>query len=243
MNTKSLVIASLLIGTQVFGAESKSTIENEIQKNLKAHHSLKDFYVQLSKEYGQSAVGPLTKILEDEAQPDEVRWASIFGLAKLTGKDSLKLVSRFFTHPSWMLRDAALKTAAALDAHELRPQIEARLHDEALAIRTTAVDTIGHLNLRESAEKLVDALFDPINYHAGKSLWIHKHILDVLVDLHYESCAARLVQLLETKNNDGILQRHLIATLEKLTGRSFQDKSLKEQIYLWKRNTLSDVVF
>lgn len=190
-----------------------------------------------------SAPESLTRLLEDETQKDDTRWTSLLNLAHLSGKKSLKLVSKYFNHSNWLLRDAAIKAAVLLQAKELQREIELRLKDNALTIRTAAVDAIEELNLRSSAPKLVDTLFDPINYRDGRALWIAKHILNTLKEFHYQPAAPKLAELLELKEKDRTLQIQIIETLESLTGRSFGKRPMKEQIYLWKRNTLSEVTF
>src|SRR5581483_8841159 len=78
--------------------------------------------------------------LQNENNSDDTRWRAMFCLGKATGKESLPLIKRYFNDSNWMLRDAALKTVAALGAAEMRPEIESKLKDNALVIRTTAVD-------------------------------------------------------------------------------------------------------
>ncbi len=224
-------------------APSALTLKSKINRALKGGQSLKTFYSSVSSEYGGSAIPPLLEIASDDSNGDETRWAALFGLARIAGRGSLGIIRKFMVNSSWMLRDAALKTAAALNARELVPQIELRLKDDALIVRTTAVETIGHLNLKASAPKLVDALFDPVNFHGGKALWIHKHILQVLTEFHYDSAVPKLIELLEKSQSDEVLQNQVLATLQSLTGQSFPNKTIQQQIYLWKRNTLSDASF
>lgn len=221
---------------------TSQSLSGQINNALKSGKSLKTFFSEIGANYGGNAIAALLEIASDEKATDETRWAALFGLARLAGKESMGVIKKFMFNSSWMLRDAALKTAAAVNARELEPMIEQRLKDDALIVRTTAVETIGHLHLKEAAPRLVDALFDPINFHGGKALWIHKHILNVLADMNYQNAVPKLVQLLSS-SKDEKLQSDVVDTLEKLTGKKFRDKSLKDQIYLWKRNTLSEQSF
>lgn len=225
-----------------FASVDTGTIKARIQRAMTHGQSLSSLYAAIHTDYGSLAIKPLIEIADDEKTNDETRWACVFGIAKLAGRDSLGLMRKFMTDKSWMMRDAALKSVAALGARDLSPQIEQRLHDDALIVRTTAVETIGHLHLRDQGPKLLSAMFDPINFHGGKALWIHQHILTVLEDFRYKEGVPRLVQLLD-RTNDDKLQKSVITTLEKLTGKSFAKKPLAQQIYLWKRNTLSDLSF
>lgn len=222
---------------------SSAQIKNRIHQSIKSGHSLKTLYGDLGKEYGGTAIPGLLEIASDDHNADEMRWAALFGLARLAGRESIGVIKKFMSNSSWMLRDAALKTAAALNATELQKPIEEKLKDDALIVRTTAVEAIGHLGLKASFPKLVDALFDPRNFHGGKALWIHKHILDVFKSHRYDPAVPKLVELLEKSKEDQKLQTQVLAALESITGRSFSGKPLQQQIYLWKRNTLSDATF
>lgn len=238
--------SAVLISSTAFAVSEKmptaEVLRAKINRTISSGKSLKTFYSSVTTEYGGTAIKPLLEIASNTQNGDETRWAALFGLARLAGKESVGVIRKFMSDSSWMLRDAALKTAAALNAQELTPFIEQRLKDDALIVRTTAVETIGHLNLKTSAPKLVDALFDPNNFHAGKALWIHRHILNVLKDFHYQAATPKLIELLE-HSQDEKLQAQVIETLENLTGKSFPNKTVSQQIYLWKRNTLSEATF
>lgn len=236
------VFAFIATTSHAANLPNSDEIKGKINQALAKGSSLKNFYSSLGQQYGGNAIKPLMEIANDEKNSDETRWASIFGLARLAGKESIGILSKFMGNASWMLRDAALKAAAALNARELKSHIERRLKDEALIVRTTAVQTISHLKLKESAPRLVEALFDPNNFNKGKALWIHKHILNTLKEFHYTAAAPKLADLLQ-KTEDEKLQVQVVQALESLTGRSFPNKPIQEQIYLWKRNTVSEVTF
>lgn len=184
----------------------------------------------------------LIQTLKDNTKSDRERFRSIFALAKLNGKKSIPLLRKYFSHPNWMIRDAALKAAAALNAFELREDFEKRLRDNALVIRTTAVDAIGHLKLKKSFPKLVEALFDPANYNSGKPLWIHSHIFSVLAANQYRPATPKLVELLKT-HKDQKFRKQIVSTLEKITGKSFPNRSISEQVFLWHQNVVSEMTF
>lgn len=239
----AILLSASIFPETVFASEIPAeSIKTQINQALKKGEPLKSFYQSLGDSYGSNAIKPLIEIANDDRNSDEVRWASLFGLARIAGKDSIGVIKNFMTNSSWMLRDAALKTAAAINAQELRPQIESRLKDDALIVRTTAVQTIAHLNLKQSAPKLVAALFDQNNYHGGKGLWIHKYILQALRDFNDKPSVPKLVELLQS-SRDEQLQAQVVQTLQSLTGRSFPNKPLQEQIYLWKRTSVSELTF
>ncbi|MBI2607171.1 MAG: HEAT repeat domain-containing protein, partial [Deltaproteobacteria bacterium] len=141
-------------------APSTAQLRGSIASHLESGKPLKAFYAEVASTYGGDAVAPLLKIAENGKEQDTVRWTSLFALARIAGKESARILKKFMTHPNWMLRDAAIRNAAALKLSELSSSIEARLRDSALIVRTSAVDAIAHLSLKNSAPKLADALTD-----------------------------------------------------------------------------------
>lgn len=223
-------------------APSVTEIKGLMQEAMGKRTPLRTLWGQMETRYGTKALPPLLKILQSEAERDELRWASLFGVARFAGKRSYGLLKKYSEHKSWLMRDASLRVMAALGASELRPSVERALKDKALVVRTTAVDVIGHMKLKASAPLLVEALFDPANYRKDHPLWIHSHILGVLRGFKYEAAMPRLVELLEAKK-DSKLQAQVVATLETITGKNFGEKPIHEQIYLWKRHATSEKVF
>ena len=224
---------------------STTTVRNQLALAIHKGQPLKQVYATLHHDLGPRAIETLLEIANDEKAPDETRWAALFGVARLSGKESAAVLKKFMSNSNWMLRDAALKATAALNIASLKADVERRLKDDALIVRTTAVQTLTHLKSKTSAPKLVEALFDPMNYYGTsgkKGLWIHKYILQALIDFRYEPAVPRLVELLKS-STDTQLQTQIIATLETLTGKSFPGKAMPEQIYLWKRNTVSELSF
>lgn len=218
------------------------TLKGLMSKGLKNSINSNQFWPQIFQTYGSAALVPLLSIAKNEKEHDELRWASIYGIARLTGKKGLGVIQRFTHDRSWLMRDAALRSFAALNAKEMKPVIEASLHDKALVVRTTAVDVIGHLRLESAGPRLVDALFDPVNYRGGKPLWIQDHIFSALTQIGYRGASPRLVELLE-KRKDPALQKKVVATLERLNQKTFGTKPMDQQIYLWKRNTIAEKTF
>ena len=221
---------------------SVTEIKGLMQTAMGKRTPLRVLWGQMESRYGTKALPPLLRILQSEAEKDELRWASLFGVARFAGKRSYGLLKKYAEHKSWLMRDASLRVMAALGAQELRPTVERALKDKALVVRTTAVDVIGHMKLKASAPLLVEALFDPANYRKDHPLWIHGHILQVLREFKYEAAMPRLVELLEAKK-DSKLRAQVVATLETITGRDFGDKPVSEQVYLWKRHALSEKTF
>ena len=240
---KFLLVAALsVLPAQAAQGPSVTEIRSRIYKALKDRTPVTSLSLSLREQYGGKVIAPLTTLVNNESESEETRWASLYAIARLSGSESVGLIKKFMNHSNWLLRDAALKTAAAVNATSLSPQIAERLKDDALIIRTSAVNAFGHLKLTALAPKLVDSLFDPVNYNKGKPLWIHRHILSVLGDFQYKAAIPKLVELLD-KNRDGELQGEILASLSKITGKNFESKPLAEQKMLWRRIATAEKEF
>lgn len=229
-----------------FALPIKQKILMVSQSQLKSSADWNAFYSSLKNEYGPPALSALHQLALDEKNAESARWISIFAIAKIGEENSFHYLKQYMNHSHWMIRDAALKAAAAIDAQRLSDSIQKRLQDPALAVRTTAVQVIQKLNLKSAAPKLVAQLHHPMNYYDAqalqKPLWIHKYILQALLHFDYQAATPDLVKLLE-KIKEPRMQRSLLATLAKLNHKDFSKKSTNEQLYLWKRHALSDMTF
>ncbi len=250
---KNLILITVLALTQTLAlaATTPTTdhLQKEITQSLTQGKSKSQIQNQIYNRYGTQSITALKQILKTQTNSDELRWFALLTIVRLTGKDSLQTIQATLKDPNWILRNAALKAAVAIEATELQDDIESLLHDKSLIIRTTAVDSIGKLQLAESAPKLVNALFDEKNYHKGlksKALWIYDHILNVLTQFQHKQSVPKLVKLMELRLNAEDTDENspkLLTTLEKITGKKFKANSLKEQVFLWKRNTLAEQTF
>ncbi|MGE4234330.1 MAG: HEAT repeat domain-containing protein [Bacteriovoracia bacterium] len=238
MNLKKCSTVSFLIFLTIPGFAKTKTSNKLLDDIRKPGFAAKAEKLQNKHELNVS----LVKFLNDKGLPDEIRYTCLITLARLNGKKSLPVVKKFFNNPSWMLRDAAIRSTAALSGKQYRNDLESRLSDPSLIVRTSAVDAIAHLGLKESAKKLTDALFFPANYHHDKPLWIHQHIIDALLKLNAPNTVSRLVDLLQ-KQKELTRQKQTIAALEKLTGKRFANKSVQEQVFLWRQNLISEKTF
>ncbi len=248
------VVLAQTFGANAFSALAQNPTSEQIKSKIMGYvrngASLKLFYQDILNIYGTKALDPLLDILENDRERDEARWVSLFGVVRLSGFDSINLIKKYYNDRSWMLRDAAIKNTAILCSLERTPKevlenckknvqfgLESKLKDDSLIVRTSAVDSISALSLKTSAAKLTDSLFDSANFHNDKALWIHKHILAALEKLQYKPAIPRLSELLERKR-DPELQALTVKTLEKLTGKQFNQKPIADQIYFWKREAL-----
>lgn len=116
-----------------------------------------------------------TQIL-NEKEADEIRFKAVFNIVEADKSKSIQVLRKLFTHRNWILRDAAIKNAARIKSIELIPEIEGRLTDKALVVRTTAVDALSYLEAKQSLPKLLECKKSALNFSNGKPLWIHSHL-------------------------------------------------------------------
>ena len=215
-------------------------------QNVLANSEAENFYLQIASEtekngFSQTSKKLLSKINDNEFS-EEKKWLYVFALAK-SGKDrSIDTLKNLLDHKSWVVRESAIKSLAALQATSAIASIAKKLKDPALVVRTTAVQALEHLNARNSAEKLAETLSDPQNFHAGKPLWIYKYVLKTLSNFEAKDASYKLVEFLERVKTPTV-QKEILSVLEKLNGISFENKPLTEQVFLWKRRTLSEKEF
>ena len=71
-----------------------------------------------------SSVPILVRVIKSNEFPDKSRWASIFILGKIMGKDSAPLLIKYLEHPNFILRLASLKTLLQLKERNLRGKLK-----------------------------------------------------------------------------------------------------------------------
>lgn len=221
-------------------------VRTVIQQSMK-QGGLKSVYTKLEKEFGAKAELALEELVQSDHERDETRYASLYALTRVAPAKTLGLIPKLASNKNWILRDAALKNAPlacmnATCAAGLAPVFSHALKDDALVVRTTAVDTIATMKLASLSPDLVNALFSDVNTHGGKPLWIHGHILAALESLKPESALTRLVDYLE-KHREPELRMKTIHALEAVSGKNFAGKKADEQVFLWKRLATSEKTF
>lgn len=232
---KKLTFALFLILSSQSFAAPKNTVRATIHDSINHRESFSALPAKIAGQHGLNAVSELQAIALDEKESDEARWVALFTLSKLTGRNASTVIKKLMNAKSWMLRDAAVKNAAALGAIELREDVESKLSDPALIVRTSAVDALNALNSTASAPKLIRALDDMKNFAGKKPLWIHDHILDTLVKFDYKPAIPALVDFMEKTKGDVKMLPKTLQALQSLTGKNFASKSTTEQMYLYKK--------
>ena len=185
-----------------------------------------------------SALGPLgLKELEvlsfDQSQTLSVRWKSLTALARLQGQKTLPILEQAMQRPEWFMRNAAVIAALNLDRKWAMEWSKKLLEDEALVVRTSAVQNLIALGGRDAKELLWQELYSPKNFRSGNSLWIRRHIAKALSNMATPSETFRFSKLLE--DQDKRIHPWAVVGLEKSTGRFLgaQGSPISEKRRLW----------
>jgi HEAT repeat protein len=214
-----------------------SKLRDFVVSELRKKTPQKEIWLKAHDKFGKATVPTLLDIVANDNERDDLRWACLFGIARLTGKKSYDVLQKYAQHKSWLLRDASLRAMAALNARDLKGPILDALNDDALVVRTTAVDVIGHLKMTNALPALIAVLEDPKNFRKNHPLWIHDHVLDVIKGWKSTTAVPALVEVLE-KNKNPAFRTKVVAALEALTNKRFQGKTADEQVYLWRRHAM-----
>lgn len=227
-------------------------VRKNFQETLKTKKPLQYFYTIIEKNYGVKAVNTLLAIANSDSESDEFRWASLFGLAKLSGTESISNIRKFLVSKHWFMRDAALRSSVMLCKNiesnqstcrdDVKKDIALLLKDESLIVRTSAVDTIANLELKDMGTELISVLKDPKNFNKGNPLWINKHVIQTIQKLKLKQYTPELVEFLD-KYRTSNLRIETIKALQSLTGKAFPGKTVEQEVFLWKRTTQSEKTF
>lgn len=228
-----LLAIGLLGQSSALGSPS---IESQIRSDLQRRKS-SDFSKMASdwkKRFNTSAVDPLLKIADDRRLEDSSRYIAVMSAVRLGGVPVAARIAVLLKDPSWMLRSAALRSLAMLEAGAQGTQTLALLKDPALVVRTEAVDTVKKLRPAGAVSALVDTLENPSNYHAGRAQWVPQKALMALIELKAPaSIASRIAPLLK-RTGDPDLQRTAVMTLENVVGKKLKHGApLSEKIRAW----------
>ena len=170
-----------------------------------------------------SSVPILVRVIKSNEFPDKSRWASIFILGKIMGKDSVPLLIKYLEHPNFILRLASLKTLLQLKERNLQGKLKIVLKDNSLLVRSQALENIRKLKLKKYSNDVWNMLFEKKNYHhiKGKKLIrseIIKKVVRVLGDLEFKSALGPFLKLIQ-KEQYADLFNEIDYSLQKISGK------------------------
>lgn len=211
---------------------SRTTLEIEINANTSS--SFQELLSSWQKKYGIHAINPLF-VIASSTDADRSRYIAILGAARLGGQAIAPRIVPFLKDRSWMIRNAALKSLAALKHPKTVSAVLPLLHDPALVVRVEAIETVRALKPPGAVPALLQVLHNQENYHFGKSQWAPLRALQAIAAIGDKSVAPELAPLLDHQI-DPPLQRAAISALQTLTGHR-EDGSLElvKQAASWKQ--------
>ncbi len=189
--------------------------------------------IQALKELGPQGLVELERLAFDESQTLSIRWKSLTSLARLQGPKGLKVLEKAIARPEWFMRNAAVVASVNLDRRKALEWSRQLLSDEALVVRTAAVQNLVTLGSRGEKDLLWKELNAPRNFRAGKSLWIRRHIAKALSDSADSSDSARFAKMLQ--DQDARLHAWAVVGLERSTGQllGVPGSPIKQKRQLW----------
>lgn len=187
----------------------------------------------LIKRYGIKGLKELRQIFNSESISFKNRWKALMLYARLGGKKrSFPGLVEALSDRQWFIRSASAKALGYMKEKRAVPYLLSTLKDRSLIVRTSAVDALGQIKSKSSVGYLKKALFDPINFHKGKGLWIRRHIVEAIIKIRGPASISMLLSLLD--DNDKSVIKTSVTALSKLTGVSYKGIPIEEQVSKWK---------
>lgn len=220
-------------------------LENKFKQTLdkKQLMALKEEVINMK---GKS-VQTLIKVMKDNSFPEKNRWMATFLLGQVMGKQSAPFISKFATHPDWIMRMASLKTLAALKQTqtEYKDVYKQLLKDDSMLVRYQALDTVKELGLNDLAPNVWAMLYDKKNYHTmknkttSKRTHIVRKIITTIGELKFEKAKKPLLSMMQ-KDKYKDIHEEIDKTLQSLYGKKSPENNLKLKKDFWKKVTIAE---
>lgn len=252
-NLRITILAALLISPTVCASVSTeqvkkvetSSLEKKFRKNLskKEMMVLRDEVLNMK---GKS-VSSLIKVMKDKSFPDKNRWMATFLLGQVMGKKSAPFISKFSTHPDWIMRMASLKTLSALKQAQYKDIYKKLLSDNSMLVRYQALETVKSLELSDLAPNVWAMLYDKKNYHisdktkGSKRTHIIKNVISTIGELKFEKAKVPLLSMMQKEKYKDI-HVEIDQALQKLYNKKSPQGSLKLKKNFWKKIKISNTL-
>lgn len=237
----------------VNGVKSETVLTKPVPKEIKDHPLYSDY----SKEYKskkmikdlkqktlsmkQKAIPLLTYVMKTKTFPDKNRWLATFMVGRIMGTKSAPFLSKFTSHPNWMLRLASLKSLLALNQKQYKGIYTKLLKDDAMIVRLQALENIRSLKLDSLAPYVWAMLYDKRNYSGDNGSLrrgeIVKTIITTMGDLKFEKAKQPMLTMIQKKKYRDI-HEELDYALSKVTGVSSPEGNLSLKKHYWKTVSL-----
>jgi hypothetical protein len=193
-----------------------------------------------------TSVPALIEVMKSSKYPDKNRWVATFLLGMIMGEKSSAFISKFLSHPNWVMRMASLKTLLALKQEKFSHLYIRALKDQSLLVRTQALENIKRLQVKDAAPHVWAMLYDKKNYYSGKKTAKRGELIREAVktvgDLKFEKARDPLFTMVQKPKYQDIFDE-LDYSLSKLTGKKSPEGDPSKKRDYWKKIALSYKTF
>ena len=157
------------------------------------------------------------------------------------GKKSAAYLSKFTSHPNWMLRLASLKALMSLEQKQFKGIYSRMLKDKAMIVRLQALETIKQFKLKELAPYVWSMLYDKKNYSGSKGERkrgnIIRNIIKTIGDLDFQKAQKPMLAMIQKKKYRDI-HEELDYSLSKIMKKSSPKGNMSVKKHFWKSEYL-----
>jgi len=129
---------------------------------------------------GPKTFSQLQQIADSKSEGLELRWRAITAMGRLEPFRARPQLETALKSQDWYLRNAALVVLHYGERSWAVDWAKKLLDDDALVVRTAAVEALSEMNAIEAEDVLWQKLYAKENFKNGQSLWIRKHIAQTL---------------------------------------------------------------
>ncbi len=192
----------------------------------------------------QKAVPTLIKVMKSSNYPDENRWVATYMLGRIMGKKSAPYISKFSSHPNWMLRLASLKVLLHLDQKQYKGIYARLLEDKSLIVRHQALQNIKRMEIKSLAPYVWKMLYNKNNYLGlkgnRKRANIIKDAIRTVGDLDFKRAKKPMLEMFRKKKYKDVY-KELDYSLSKIMNKTSPTGSISVKRVYWNREALKEI--
>ena len=192
------------------------------------------------------SVPALIQIMKSSKYPDKNRWIATFLLGKIMGKKSAPFISKFLSHPNWVMRLASLKTLLALGEKNYGKKFADALRDKSYIVRTQALENIRKMQLKKFSANVWQMLYDKRNYYGPKGKTkkranIIKEVVKTIGVLKFIKAKDPLLKMVQKKRYEDLFDE-ISNSLEKITGKEVPKGNKNVKRRFWSRVAINNKI-
>lgn len=256
-----LLCLSILCCAQAFAANSKIKNNTAIEKvksegGLADTSTLEALFKSESKDkmhinalksqalnLAHKSVPVLIKVMKSSDFPEHKRWIATFMLGQVMGDKAAPFIAKFYGHPNWMMRLAALKTLLVLKQKKYVGLYAKALEDKALIVREQALENIRRLQISKAAPSVWNMLYEKSNY-SGKDGKLQRNqiigkIIRTLGDLEFNKASKPMLTMIKNKKFNDIFE-DLEYSLSKILNKNAPKGAREVKRNYWTKVALSE---